>query len=124
MPLFPNYVFVSVAKKDRWKILSLNGVIRFLTHEGEPCVVPEDVINSLSKIDGIQIETTRQTFNDGDEVEVCNGALMGLKGKLVERNSGKVRVAVRVELMNQSVLLDVDPENLGVTSELLVSVTN
>src|SRR5689334_5585755 len=47
MVLFPSYVFVKLCLRDRLRVLQLPGVVRFVTFNGEPAVLPSGDIEAL-----------------------------------------------------------------------------
>src|SRR5947208_8697589 len=47
LPLFPGYVFVRLALRDRLKVLQVPGVARLISFNGQPAVLPDGEIESL-----------------------------------------------------------------------------
>src|SRR6266516_6445095 len=47
LPLFPGYVFVHMALKDRLQVLQLPGVVRFVNFNGKPAALPDAEIEAL-----------------------------------------------------------------------------
>ncbi|MGC1651165.1 MAG: transcription termination/antitermination NusG family protein, partial [Candidatus Sulfotelmatobacter sp.] len=47
MPLFPGYVFVHLALRDRLRVLEVPGVVRLVGFGGLPIALPEDQMQSL-----------------------------------------------------------------------------
>src|ERR1700751_6104055 len=47
MALFPGYVFVHIAARNRSTVLHAPGVVRFVTFQGQPAVVPTSEIRAL-----------------------------------------------------------------------------
>lgn len=111
VPLFPNYIFVKVPPKERYQVLKVNGVIRYLTDEGKPSVVPEDTINSIRiMLYGAPVVSSND-YKKGEKLRVTGGPMTGLCGVLVERK-GKYRLAVSIDIMQRSVLIEVPTQNL------------
>src|SRR5437870_2014519 len=47
LPLFPGYVFVRIALRERLKVLEVSGVVRLVGMQGRPAPLPEDEIVAL-----------------------------------------------------------------------------
>ena len=45
--LFPGYIFVRPVLKDRLRVLQLPGVARFVSFNGHPSTLPDNVLNAL-----------------------------------------------------------------------------
>lgn len=111
VPLFPNYLFVNIAPKNRWHVLSVEGVVRFLQFEAKPAIVPEKDMETIRKSVLGNPEVSNQRFNNGDHVIIFRGPLRGLEGVLVNTN-GRRRLAVRVDVIDKSILVNVSPADL------------
>lgn len=111
VPLFPNYIFVRTTIQNMWQVLKVSGVIKFITHDGKPIPVLNEKINAIRKLDNQEVEVTNELFAEGDEVKVVGGPMSGSRGVLVEKK-GKSRLAIQVEIMKQSVLVDISPNYL------------
>src|ERR1700675_5047494 len=48
MVLFPGYVFVNVTLQDRLSVLMIPSVVRFVSFQGRPAVVPDHEIRAIS----------------------------------------------------------------------------
>src|SRR2546430_13527103 len=44
MPLFPGYVFVRLALRDRVELLQIPGIVRLVSFNGRPAALPEEEI--------------------------------------------------------------------------------
>jgi transcription antitermination factor NusG len=106
VPLFPNYIFVKVPPLDRHEVLSVNGVVRYISAEGRPHTVSQKIIDSIRTILLGNPEVIHDSFKNGDVVRVIDGPLRGLKGILVNRK-GKDKLAIRIDAVQQSVLVEV-----------------
>ena len=111
VPLFPNYLFVRVPINESWKVLATQGVVKFLSEKEEPCFISNHIIASIRKACLSTVEVTSQSFNKGDVVDVISGPLIGAQGVLVEKK-GRTRLAISIDLIKQSVLAEVNVEDL------------
>src|SRR5687768_9967528 len=62
MPLLPNYVFVNVTPKDRYRVLSIEGVTRFVSFGHEPAAISEKEILSLKILVDGNMNIERESF--------------------------------------------------------------
>ena len=113
LPLFNSYVFVKTDPPKFSFIQSVIGVVGFVKFEGAPVAIPEEQINNLQLLlsTSEKFEVSLDEFELGDNVEVYRGALKGFKGILVEYK-GQKRALLRIEAINQSLLVEIHPSNL------------
>ncbi len=108
LPLFPGYLFVHIALRDRLRVLQVPGVVRLVGFNGVPTPLPQaelEIIRSvLSK--GIEAEP-HPYLRVGQRVRITSGPMEGLQGILLRRR-GRPRVVVSVDLIMRSVALDID----------------
>lgn len=107
-PLFSCYLFVYISVKDYYRILNLNGVVRFVTFEGKAVTIPEKQIMIIRMLldQEIEIEETGEPIAKGSRVEIKIGPLSGISGELLE-TAGKRRVIIRIEEINKTLLVNV-----------------
>ncbi len=109
VPLFNCYVFVKISKSEQVKVLETENVLKFIKQGKELNAIPEYEMEILRRIEGIdfEIEVRPTVFAIGDEVEVCQGSLAGLKGKLVKQ-SGKKQFVVEIESIGVSLQINIE----------------
>lgn len=109
-PLFRSYVFVHSFDKDRYNILNVAGVVKFITFEknSEPAAVPDNQIiaikNYLEEFDGE--ESLSDELFEGELVRIKSGQMQGLVGRLAEIR-GKTRLIVHIEVVGQYIPVNV-----------------
>ena len=108
LPLFPGYVFVRLALRDRLQVLEIPSVARLVGFNGSPTPLPDDEIAALK----VGLESGVQAvphpyLKVGRRVRITNGPFEGLEGILVRRKN-ELRFVISLELIQRSVLLDVD----------------
>jgi transcription antitermination factor NusG len=108
LPLFPGYVFVHIAFRDRLRVQKLTGVLQIVSFNGRPAPVPEN------EIDALRNSLARNTWLEphpylkvGRRVRVRSGPMAGVDGILVRRKD-KFRLVLSVDLIRQAVALEVD----------------
>lgn len=107
-PLFPGYVFVRLALRDRLQVLQVPGVARLVGFAGRPEALPSAEIETLREALSSAARVEPHPFlRIGRRVRVNRGPFQGMEGILV-RGKGQFRVIISVELIMRSVIVDVD----------------
>ncbi|ATP56301.1 hypothetical protein CPT03_07360 [Pedobacter ginsengisoli] len=110
IPMFPNYVFINSTERERFNLLKIGGVLKFITFEGKPAVVSEDEISSIMKFETMVFEIETNLVS-GDEVIIVDGPFTGLQGRLFLKR-GKERLGVHLSSINQSLSVEVCSSSL------------
>jgi transcription antitermination factor NusG len=112
LALFPGYVFVRIALRDRLRVLQLPSVVHLVGSRGQPSPLPE------SEMDGLRQGLTNQVHGEphpylkiGRRVRVVHGPLAGAEGILI-RKKDRFRVVLSIDLIMRSVALEVDAADL------------
>jgi transcription antitermination factor NusG len=112
LALFPGYVFVHIALKDRLRVLQMASAVRFVSFNGHPVPLPESdmesLMNGLSR--GVLAEP-HPYLTVGRRVRVRSGPLTGADGILVRRKD-KFRVVLSLDLIMRSVAVEVDEADI------------
>src|ERR1700758_3866564 len=112
MPLFPGYVFVRVAFRDRLRVLQTPGIVYLVGFAGHPAPMPqEDILaiqNCLSQ--GLQVEPCPY-LRVGHRVRVIRGPLEGLQGRIVRRKN-RSRFILSFDLLQRAVAIEVNGMDL------------
>lgn len=107
MPLFPGYLFVRLALRDRLSVVQIAGVARLVGFNGTPTALAEEEIVALQT--GLRSGMKAQPhpfLTVGRSVRVNDGPFSGLTGILIRRK-GKSRVVVSIQLLRQSIAIEV-----------------
>jgi len=106
--LFPGYIFVRFATRERLRVLQLSGIVRFVQFNGQPVVLPasdiEGLRNGLSQ--GLQAEH-HPYLTVGRRVRVVHGPLTGARGVLA-RVKTNWRIVISIDAIMRSVAVEVD----------------
>jgi transcription antitermination factor NusG len=107
-PLFPGYIFVRLALRDRLRVLQVPGVARLVGFGGTPAVLPDSEIESLRSVleGGVHVEP-HPYLRVGRRVRVESGPMAGMQGILLKRK-GRFRVVLSIELIQRSIALEID----------------
>jgi transcriptional antiterminator RfaH len=112
-PLFANYLFVKISCREYYQVLNHRSVYSFVTFNGSLASVNEQVILTIQWIlaQGLTYEIKPGYFELGHRVEFSHGPFFGLTGEVV-KYQGNSRILVRIDHLNQSILVKTDPVNL------------
>lgn len=109
VPLFPGYLFVQIARTSGLQLCvrKVPGVVNFVGNQNGPSAVPENDIHNVRALLSRGAECSPCPFlKAGDRVRVVRGALAGIEGMFI-RCGARSRVVVSVEIIQQSVSVDV-----------------
>jgi len=107
-PLLSSYIFVKTIPKNFPVVYKTNGVVKFISFEGQPVSIPQKQIDNLRLLinSNADIEVSSEKFAKGDNVEVVSGALVGLTGELIKIGSHN-RFVVRIDRLDQNLILKI-----------------
>ena len=107
-PLLSSYIFVKIHPKNFPVVYKVNGVVKFVSFEGQPVSIPQKQIDNLRILinSNADIEVSSENFAKGDNVEVVSGALVGLTGELIKIGT-KNRFVVRIDRLDQNLILKI-----------------
>lgn len=107
-PLFKSYLFVQISESEYYKVLNTHGVVRYITFSGKAVPVPENELNIIKKLlieypDELEVI---ENLEPGTPIEIIAGPMMGVTGELIDYR-GEKRASIKVEYINQSVLINI-----------------
>jgi transcription antitermination factor NusG len=112
MPLFPGYVFVHLALRERLRVLQVPGVARLVGFDGHPVAVPEEELTRIREFleRGLRAEP-HPYLKAGRHVRVRSGPLEGMEGIVLRRKNG-CRLVISLELIQRAMAVDMDGMDL------------
>lgn len=114
VPLFPNYIFVNSSPHQRFNALKIKELVKFVTFEGKPAVVSEDIISSLKNIVNGEVEVSNEScYDEGMKVKIKRGKFEGTEGILIRKNA-KTRLLVRIDALQTHVSVDISLNDVEV----------
>ena len=117
LPLFPGYVFVRLALRDRLRVLQIPSVVRLVGFNGLPAALPDEELQILRSALAQSMRAEPHPFlTAGRQVRIVGGPFAGLEGVLKKKKSS-LRVVVTLELIQRSVAVDVDIADVRPTIE-------
>ena len=112
VPLFPGYVFVHLALRDRLRVFQTPSVVRLVGFGGQPAALPDQEIEALRQ--GLTHEMRIEPhpyLKVGQRVRVKTGPLRDLEGILVRKRNGS-RFVISLDLIMRSVAAEIDVAEL------------
>ena len=108
LPLFPGYVFVRLALRDRLRVLAVPGVARLVGFDGRPTVVPAEDIEAIRAcLEGKRDVQPHPYVQCGQRVRVLRGPLAGFSG-IVLRQRNRTRFVVSFDVLERSVSVELE----------------
>ena len=118
LPLFPGYVFVRMAMRERALVVQVPGVARLVGFNGAPTPLPVEEIEGLKRglVSGMRAEP--YPFRAaGRRVRVRSGPLAGTEGIVVRRKNFE-RFVISLEMIQRSVAVELNGIDLELPAEL------
>jgi transcription antitermination factor NusG len=111
--LFAGYCFARLASEDRLPVLQSQGVVRLVGCMGRLEPIPDHEIDSLRTLSASYSSklVSHPYFEEGMLVEVTNGPLRGIKGRLI-REARYARFVVSISLIQRSVAVEIDVDSV------------
>jgi transcription antitermination factor NusG len=112
LALFPSYVFVRIGVHERLRVLQVPGVVKLVSFNGEPAVLPEPEINALRN--GLENQLYAEPhpyLRVGKKVRVVRGPMAGAEG-ILSRKKDRQRVVISVDVLMRSIAVEVEGADL------------
>ncbi|HUU46027.1 MAG TPA: transcription termination/antitermination NusG family protein [Acidobacteriota bacterium] len=119
LPMFPGYVFVQYDPARPAELVNSHKIVRILDIGPTSEVVLVEELCTLQKMEELGRTAEIEVMSEivpGKTVRITGGPLNGLTG-IVERRFGAVRVTVNVDLLGQSVAIEMDVGDIEVQNE-------
>ena len=92
-PLLSSYVMVELEEKERQKVFSCPGIVRYLYYLGKPAVVPISEINQMQDyLNGVYNDIKVTSLSVGDFHIINEGPFSGISGEVVQTDNTKVKL--------------------------------
>lgn len=121
VPVFPNYIFIYTNARERYGTLQVKELVRYITFDGKPAIVPDTLINTFRKMLQGEVEVWEETSYEGMPIKVTDGLFSGAEGVLVRKNS-KSRLVIQIEALRRTVSVDISASSVMPLQDLKVPV--
>ena len=115
LPLFPGYIFVRMQLNDKGRVLARPGVVRFVGFGSTLSVLPDEEMERLELTLRNWIAKPYPFFATGKRVRIRSGPFEGVEGSIIRRK-GKTHLVVTLDMIQSSMLLEVEAENAELAS--------
>lgn len=112
LALFPSYVFVRVEVHERLRVLQVPGVVKLVSFNGEPAILPESEMNALRN--GLENQVYAEPhpyLRVGKKVRVVRGPMTGAEG-ILSRKKDRQRVVISIDVLMRSIAVEVEGADL------------
>jgi transcription antitermination factor NusG len=120
VPLFPNYLFVKSEPEQLYYILSATGIVKVLTEDRQPTIIPEEEIERIRLIanNETEVEVSRweHELNPTSYVRVNEGPFTGVSGRII-KEKGNYRLLVELKSLHKVLQVNVSAAHLQRISE-------
>ncbi len=115
VPLFNSYLFVYVSDREYLEVLTIKGVVKYITFERKAVSIPDYQIDAIKKTlhNQVEFEITTENFKVGQIVEITGGVLSGVSGEIITI-SGKKKFLLRIENIGYSLLISINKSNIKI----------
>jgi transcription antitermination factor NusG len=107
MPLFPNYIFVRISRRERSAVMKVPGALSFVAQNNIPAALADAEIESLREGLKLRNAAPHPYLVVGTRVRINKGALAGREG-VVLRYKNSFRVVLTLSVVMQSFAVEVD----------------
>ena len=106
--LFPGYLFARFDWQSGLRLVQHSRGVRGVVHFGERWpAIPESAIRELQQVIGTdEPRTIPENFTPGDEVEITEGAMRGLRAVVMRIMPGRERIAVLMEFLGRQTMIE------------------
>lgn len=112
LPLFPGYVFVRLALRDRLRVVQSPSVVRLVGFNGLPTTLPDTEMEIMRSGLSERLRAEPHPFlTAGRRVRIVRGPLESMEGIIVRRKN-RVRFVISLELIQRSVAVEVEDADL------------
>ncbi len=112
LPLFPSYIFVHIRRTEKAQVLQVPGALAVVGGTGgEPATLPDDAIEALRCGLARQRVEPHELLTVGQRARIRTGAFAGMEG-VVQRKKSGLRVVLTLQLIMQSIAVEVDETDL------------
>jgi len=110
MPLFPGYVFCRLDSACRFPLLTIPGVLNFVSLGKTPIPIDDAEIASVQAVVRFDLLTEPRSFvDDGLRVRLQRGPLAGTEGILIDATK-RQQMVVNLTILRRSIAVNIDSQ--------------
>ncbi len=117
-PLISSYIFVKVSEREYYKVLEVDGIVRYVTFSGKAAPIPEKQIDAMKIIveSKLPVILTSEKLQPGCKIRVISGVFTGFEAEMVTFR-GKNNLIIRIDQVGQSILVNIPNEAVETIKE-------
>lgn len=118
-PVFPGYVFLEAESLENgvyWTLRTTAGFFRFLPDNREPKPLEGRDLSTLNHFMafGEVADASKVRFDENDRIQILEGPLKGLEGRIVKVDRRKGRAKVKLDMYKDQFAIDLAFETLEI----------
>lgn len=112
--LFPGYLFARFDFQRQFRQVNHSNGVRGVVRFGErwPTVPPAAMAELRASLGEADVHVVNRPIEEGEEVEVAEGALRGLKAVVTRVLSAKARVCVLLDFLGRQTMVEIPAEEV------------
>ena len=119
-PLFPSYLFARIQALQQIKVVTVPGVLRILSFQGQPAAVSDQEIDSIRWCMSVGAVLEPSPLPSiGERIRIRSGVFEGVEGTVSNLKNG-CKLMISVSLINQSVAFEITPDQMERTAVMQV----
>ncbi len=123
LPIFPNYVFVRIARRECLQVLAVPGVLSIVSRGRDLVPLSDFEIETLRSGAHLRNIEPHPYLKVGTRVRIRCGALAGLEGVLI-RKKNDLRVVLTLDQIMKSIAVEVEADEVDSVTPPLSGVAN
>jgi transcriptional antiterminator RfaH len=110
--ILKGYIFICSDESERLLALEQNSIVRCLFENGKPAIIPDLQIENFKKLLEQNYEfSVYRGLIDGQEVEITDGPLAGIRGVIQSTSKGK-HISVSIKLLNRTIVAKINEDSV------------
>ena len=113
IPLINSYLFVQLDPNHYKDILSINGIVSFITFSQKPAVIGNEQMDAFRAFvtNYEKVENCTETFEKGDIVKIARGPMKGYIGEVIEQK-GKHKLLFQIAQIGLNLLIEIPKSHI------------
>lgn len=114
--MFPSYIFARFNYSEQYRQIIHSQGVAYLVQNGDRRVIPERIVTELKNTlpEGV-IEVADPSIAPGANIEILNGGLKGLNGRVIAQLPAADRVEVLLEFLGREIKVAVENDAIHLT---------
>ena len=113
-PLLRSYIFIKTSLKKKDRVFRVNGIVNYISFSSQMAILSEEEIDRIKQLCLYQgkISIEFEQLDVGSKVEICDGALKGLRGLLTTVNNSR-KIHINIKSLNCFAAVTIDSNSVS-----------